>query len=125
MDAAALLTIARLEARVSSLEKKLAERSAWIRAFARDAREEDLIRLTRAILGLPPLPRPGFGLRGWSETTALSSGDVEATMTELWRSLTPFELSDGESPADQFPRGSADGFSGTAGAADVIAPARR
>lgn len=124
MDAAALLTIARLEARVASLEKKLAERSAWIRAFARDAREEDLIRLTRAILGLPPLPRPGFGLRGWSETTALSSGDVEATMNELWRSLTPFELSDGESPADQF-RDSADGFSGTAGAADVIAPARR
>jgi hypothetical protein len=96
MDAPDRLTIARLEARVASLEKKLAERSAWIRAFARDAREEDLIRLTRAILGLPPLPRPGFGLRGWSETTSLSSGDVEATMTELWRSLTPFELPDGE-----------------------------
>jgi len=96
MDAPDRLTIARLEARVASLEKKLAERSAWIRAFARDAREEDLIRLTRAILGLPPLPRPGFGLRGWSETTSLSSGDVEATMTELWRSLTPFELADGE-----------------------------
>jgi len=96
MDGPDRLTIARLEARVASLEKKLAERSAWIRAFARDAREEDLIRLTRAILGLPPLPRPGFGLRGWSETTSLSSGDVEATMTELWRSLTPFELADGE-----------------------------
>jgi hypothetical protein len=96
MDAPDRLTIARLEARVASLERKLAERSAWIRAFARDAREDDLIRLTRAILGLPPLPRPGFGLRGWSETTSLSSGDVEATMTELWRSLTPFELADGE-----------------------------
>jgi hypothetical protein len=95
-DDRALLTIARLEARVASLERKLAERSAWIRAFARDAREDDLIRLTRAVLGLPPLPRPGFGLRGWSETTALMSGDVEATMTELWRSLTPFELADGE-----------------------------
>jgi hypothetical protein len=96
MDAPERSTIARLEARVASLEKKLAERSAWIRAFARDAREEDLIRLTRAILGLPPLPRPGFGLRGWSETTALTSGDVEATLNELWRSLTPFELADGE-----------------------------
>lgn len=96
MDPASRLTIARLEARVSVLEKRLAERSSWIRAFARDAREEDLIRLTRAVLGLPPLPRPGFGLRGWSETTSLSSGDVEATMTELWRSLTPFELSDGD-----------------------------
>jgi hypothetical protein len=124
MDAAARSTIARLEARVSSLEKKLAERSAWIRAFARDAREEDLIRLTRAILGLPPLPRPGFGLRGWSETTGLSSRDVEATMTELWRSLTPFELSDGEPPAAQFPRGSTDGFSETTGVTPV-APARR
>jgi hypothetical protein len=96
MDASERSTIARLEARVASLEKKLAERSAWIRAFARDAREEDLIRLTRAILGLPPLPRPGFGLRGWSETTGLTSGDVEATLNELWRSLTPFELADGE-----------------------------
>jgi hypothetical protein len=90
------LTIARLEARVAALEEKLAERSAWIRAFARDARDEDLIRLTRAVLGLPPLPRAGFGLRGWSETTTLSAGDVQETLTELWRSLTPFELTDGE-----------------------------
>lgn len=85
--------IARLEARVATLERKLRERSAWIRAFARDARDEELIRLERAILGLPPLPRPGFGLRGWSETTTLSSGDVEATLSELWRSLTPIQLS--------------------------------
>lgn len=86
--------IARLEARVATLERKLRERSAWIRAFARNARDEELIRLERAILGLPPLPRSGFGLRGWSETTTLSSGDVEATLAELWRSLTPFQLSD-------------------------------
>lgn len=88
------LTIARLEARIATLERKLAERSAWIRAFARDSRDEELIRLERAVLGLPPLPRPGFGLRGWSETTTLSQGDVETTMRELWRSLTPFELNE-------------------------------
>jgi hypothetical protein len=39
--------------------------------------------------GLPPLPRAGFGLRGWRETTALVPGDVEKTMKELWRSVTP------------------------------------
>jgi hypothetical protein len=87
-------TIARLEARVATLERKLAERSMWIRALARDARDEELIRLERAVLGLPPLPRPGFGLRGWSETTGLSSGEVESTLRELWRSLTPFELTE-------------------------------
>ena len=84
-------TIARLEARVATLERKLAERSAWIRALARDARDEELIRLERAVLGLPPLPRAGFGLRGWAETTSLSAGDVESTLRELWRSLTPFD----------------------------------
>lgn len=93
---AAACTIARLEARVAALENKLAERSAWIRAWARDARDEDLVKLCRAALGMPPIPRAGLGLRGWGETTELSAGDVEATMTELWRSLTPFELSDGD-----------------------------
>jgi hypothetical protein len=89
------LDVERLQARVETLEKKLRERSAWIRALARDSRDEELIRLERAVLGLPPLPRAGFGLRGWSETTSLSVGDVEATLRELWRSLTPFELEDG------------------------------
>jgi hypothetical protein len=89
------LEIVRLEKRVETLERKLRERSAWIRALARDSRDEELIRLERAVLGLPPLPRPGFGLRGWSDTTTLSVGDVESTMHELWRSLTPFELEDG------------------------------
>ncbi|MEO8348439.1 MAG: hypothetical protein ABI610_05960 [Acidobacteriota bacterium] len=94
VDEVERLTIARLEARVATLERKLAERSAWIRALARDARDEELIRLERSVLGLPPLPRPGFGLRGWAETTSLSSGDVESTLRELWRSLTPFELTE-------------------------------
>jgi hypothetical protein len=93
---AAACTIARLEARVASLERKLAERSAWIRAWAHDARDEDLVRLCRAALGMPPIPGAGLGLRGWGETTELSAGEVEPTMAELWRSLTPFELSEGD-----------------------------
>lgn len=92
--ASSRLTIVRLEAKIATLEAKLRERSAWIRAFARDSRDEELIRLERAVLGLSPLPRAGFGLRGWAETTALSAGDVETTLSELWRSLTPFRLSD-------------------------------
>jgi|EndophyteCoNSPM_1038545.scaffolds.fasta_scaffold11070_2 hypothetical protein len=90
---AAAYTIARLEARVAALESKLAERSAWIRAWARDARDEDLVKLCRAALGMPPIPRAGMGLRGWGETTELSAGEVEPTMAELWRSLTPLHLS--------------------------------
>lgn len=89
----AAFTIARLEARVAALEKKLGERSAWIRAWARDARDEDLVKLCRAALGLPPIPRAGLGLRGWGETTELAAGEVEPTMAELWRSLTPLDLS--------------------------------
>lgn len=85
--------IARLEARVIALETKLAERSAWIRAWARDARHEDLVKLCRAVLGLPPIPRAGLGLRGWGETTELTAGEVEPTMAELWRSLTPLDIS--------------------------------
>lgn len=93
---AAAYQIARLEARVHALETKLAERSAWIRAFARDARDEDLVKLCRAALGLPPIPRAGFGLRGWGETTELRAGEVEPTMSELWRSLTPLDVFENE-----------------------------
>jgi hypothetical protein len=83
------LTIARLEARVAYLEKKMAERSALIRSITREVCGEDLLSLTLFAAGLPPLPRAGFGLRGWKETTALASGQVEGTMKELWRSVTP------------------------------------
>ena len=89
-------TIAYLEARVAYLEKILAERSAMLRTFARDACDEDLINFSRAAMGLPPLPRAGFGLRGWKETTALASAEVEFTMRELWRSVTPPSFGEGE-----------------------------
>jgi hypothetical protein len=90
------LEIAYLEARVAALEKRLAERSAALRAVARDACEEDLVNLSRAAMGLPPMPRAGFGLRGWKETTTLAPSEVEGTMRELWRSVTPPSFADGE-----------------------------
>lgn len=89
-------TIAYLEARVAVLERRLAERSAALRAVARDACDEDLINLSRAAMGLPPMPRAGFGLRGWKETTTLAPSEVEATMRELWRSVTPPNFGNGE-----------------------------
>lgn len=89
-------TIARLEARVAALERRLAERSAALRAVARDACDEDLINLSRAAMGLPPMPRAGFGLRGWKETTTLAASEVESTMRELWRAVTPPSFGDGE-----------------------------
>lgn len=81
--------IARLESRVVHLEKKLAERSALLRSLTKEVCDEDLLTMALFAAGLPPLPRAGFGLRGWRETTVLAPGDVEKTMKELWRSVTP------------------------------------
>ena len=81
--------IARLEARVQALERSLAERSRLLRQLARVICEEDLMSLARLRVGRPPIPRAGFGLRGWRETTTLASSDVEKTMAELWRSAAP------------------------------------
>jgi hypothetical protein len=89
-------TIAYLEARVAYLEKQLVETSAIYRAFVREACDEDVTNASRAAMGLPPLPRAGFGLRGWTETTTLVPGDVERTMHELWRSVTPPDFGDRE-----------------------------
>jgi hypothetical protein len=94
-------TIRRLEARVARLEKSLAERSKFLRHLTRELCEEDLVTVSRVSCGLPPLPRAGFGLRGWRETTALSSGDVDRTMEEVWRSVTP----PGEDPDEPDERG--------------------
>ena len=88
--------IAYLEARIRYLEHVLTERSRMLRTFARDACDEDLINASRAAMGLPPMPRAGFGLRGWKETTTLTSVDVESTMRELWRSITPPRFVDEE-----------------------------
>jgi hypothetical protein len=89
-------TIAYLEARVAYLEKELVETSAIYRTFVREACDEDVINASRAAMGLPPLPRAGFGLRGWRETTTLVPAEVESTMNELWRSVTPPDFSGAE-----------------------------
>lgn len=82
-------TIARLEARVAALEHALEDRSRLLRQATRIVCEEDLMNLSRLVAGLPPIPRAGFGLRGWRETTTPTEGDVDKTMEELWRSAAP------------------------------------
>jgi hypothetical protein len=82
-------TIAKLEARIEGLERALTSRSRLLRQLARVICEEDLMNLSRLSMGHPPLPRAGFGLRGWRETTSLAAADVEKTMAELWRSAAP------------------------------------
>lgn len=84
--------IARLEARVETLERLLSQRSRFLRTLARDLCEDDLVSLSRLAAGLPPFARAAFGLHAWRETTALTAGDVERTMRELWRSLSPSAL---------------------------------
>jgi len=79
--------IARLSARVERLERLLAERSRLLRNLTPELCRDDLVSLSRMAAGLPPLARAAFGLSDWRETTALSAGDVESTMGELWRSL--------------------------------------
>lgn len=87
MDPAA--TIARLEARVATLERVVADRSRLLRQVTRVVCEEDLMNLSRLAAGQPPIPRAGFGLRGWRETTSPTMGDVDKTMAELWRAAAP------------------------------------
>jgi hypothetical protein len=87
MDPAA--TIARLEARVAALERVVADRSRLLRQLTRVVCDEDVMNISRLAAGQPPIPRPGFGLRGWRETTAPKMGDVDKTMAELWRAAAP------------------------------------
>ena len=85
----AALEIARLTARVERLERLLAARSRLLRDLAPELCMDDLVNLSRLSSGRPPLARAAFGLSDWRETTALTAGDVEATMEQLWRSLRP------------------------------------
>ena len=81
--------VEQLEARVAALEQLLADRSRLLRQLARVICEDDLMSLSRLTVGQPPIPRAGFGLRGWRETTTVSLGDVDKTMAELWRTAAP------------------------------------
>jgi hypothetical protein len=78
-------TIARLEERVAALERVVADRSRLLRQVTRVVCDEDAINISRLAAGQPPIPRAGFGLRGWRETTSTAMGDVDRTMAELWR----------------------------------------
>jgi hypothetical protein len=86
-EAEAALEIARLAARVERLERLLSERSRLLRDLTPELCPDDLANLSRLAAGLPPLARAAFGLSDWRETTALSAGDVDKTMEQLWRSL--------------------------------------
>jgi hypothetical protein len=77
----------RLQARVEVLEKRLAEKSRLLRALTPELCPEDLLNLSNLAAGLSPRPRAAFGLLDWRETTALSGGDVDRTLEQLWRSL--------------------------------------
>ena len=85
----AALEIARLTARVEKLERLLGDRSRVLRDLTPELCMDDLVNLSRLSAGLPPLARAAFGLADWRETTALTAGDVEVTMEQLWRSLRP------------------------------------
>jgi len=85
-DAATAAQVARLEARVARLEKLLGVRSRLLRELADELCPDDLVSLSRLASGLPPLVKSAFGLADWRETTALTAGDVEKTMKQLWRS---------------------------------------
>jgi len=78
-------TIARLEERVATLERVVADRSRLLRQVTRVVCDEDVMNISRLAAGQPPIPRAGFGLRGWRETTSTTMGDVDKTMAELWR----------------------------------------
>ena len=88
------IAIERLQGRIAELEQLLEARSRHLRQLTRVVCDEDLTNFSRMSLGLPPVPRAGFGLRGWHETTAPTHGDVDKTMKEIWRALAPPVLED-------------------------------
>ena len=90
------VAIARLQARVARLEELLTERSRLLRSLARGLCEEDLVALSRAASGLPPLLRSDVGSLRWKESTRLTAADVESTMGALWRVAAPFHVADEE-----------------------------
>ena len=64
VDGDGAATIGRLEARVETLERALADRSRLLRQLTRVICEEDLMNLSRLSVGQPPLPRAGVRASG-------------------------------------------------------------
>jgi hypothetical protein len=91
-------TIARLEARVASLEAALERRSQELRRIQQHVCKQDLILISRLLAGLPPLPFGAYEPDLWRETTALTPAEVEETLTDLWRSLAPLPELDEPAP---------------------------
>lgn len=91
----AATTIARLEARVASLEQRLGARSRTLRALSRELCEADLINVSRAASGRAPHPGSDVTLLGFRESAELAPAEVDQTLEELWRSLLFPRANDG------------------------------
>lgn len=81
--------IAGLEGRITALEAVLSRRSRELRLLQRALCPADLVQLARIADGLPPLPLLAHQLEYWTETTEIVPADLEATLEDLWASLTP------------------------------------
>ncbi len=85
----ATLRIARLEARVATLEEVLLRRSNELLELQQLLPSRELLNFSRRAGGLPPIPLGSYDLEIWRETTALTSANVPETIRDLWRSLAP------------------------------------
>jgi hypothetical protein len=83
------LALAQLEARVADLERRLSERSRFIRRLARELCDDDVLVMSWLASGSEPPISGVRGFRRWVETTELTTADVETTMEELWRIDAP------------------------------------
>lgn len=83
------LRIARLEGRIAALENALDRRARELRLLQATLCPADLVQLARITDGLSPLPRLAHQLEYWNESTAIAPADLEATLEDLWTSLTP------------------------------------
>jgi hypothetical protein len=89
--------IARLEARVATLEAALERRSRELRLIQKHVCKRDLVLISRLLAGLPPLPLGAYEPDFWHETTALTAAEVDETLADLWKSLTPISYESDES----------------------------
>lgn len=81
--------IARLEGRIAVLENALDRRARELRLLQATLCPADLVQLNRLADGLSPLPRVAHQLEYWTESPVIAPADLEATLEDLWASLTP------------------------------------
>jgi hypothetical protein len=87
MDSTDETLVARLQARVTTLEALLERRSRELRQIQKHVCHRDLLIISRICAGLSPLPLGAFDPAFWQETTALTPAEVEPTLEALWSSL--------------------------------------